>query len=83
MKPYLVDYATIIEEPELPKIKPKIIKTPSININYTHILFNLIGILFVVIGLYALYSRNKEKEKNKLKYEKGIRDLNKTLNLIS
>ena len=81
MKPYLVDYKTIIE-PLPPPIKPKIIKSPPININYTHLIFNMIGLLFIIIGLYALYSRNKEKEKNKVKHKKDIELLTKKINLI-
>ena len=85
MKPYLVDYKTIIKLPSPQKIqiKPKIIKSPPVNINYTHLIFNMIGLLFIIIGLYALYSRNKEKEKNKLKHEKDIESLTKKINLIS
>ena len=83
MKPYLVDYKTIIKLPPPPKIKPKIIKSPPVNINYTHLIFNMIGLLFIIIGLYALYSRNKEKEKNILKHEKDIELLTKKINLIS
>lgn len=85
MKPYLVDYKTIIKLPPPPKIeiKPKIIKSPPVNINYTHLIFNMIGLLFIIIGLYALYSRNKEKEKNKVKHKKDIELLTKKINLIS
>ena len=85
MKPYLVDYKTIIKLPSPQKIqiKPKIIKSPPVNINYTHLIFNKIGLLFIIIGLYALYSRNKEKERNKVKHKKDIELLTKKINLIS
>ena len=43
----------------------------------------MIGLLFIIIGLYALYSRNKEKEKNKVKHKKDIELLTKKINLIS
>lgn len=83
MKPYLVDYKTIIDENSIvKKIKPKIQLKIESNINYTHIIFNLIGLLSIIIGFYTLYSRNKQKEENKEKYEKNIKLLNQKLNLI-
>ena len=83
MKPSLVDYKTIIDEtPIVKKIKPKIQPKIESNINYTHIIFNLIGFLSIIIGFYTLYSRNKQKEENKEKYEKNIKLLNQKLNLI-
>lgn len=83
MKPRLVDYKTIIDEAQIvKKIKPKIQPKIESNINYTHIIFNLIGVLSIIIGFYTLYSRNKQKEENKEKYEKNIKILNKKINLI-
>ena len=44
MKPCLVDYKTIIDETQIvKKIKPKIQPKIESNINYTYIIFNLIG----------------------------------------
>ena len=86
MKPCLVDYKKIINENTIVKKKPpKILKVaPDTNsINNVHILFNLIGILFIFIGFYTLYSRNKQKEENRKKYENEIENLNKKINLIT
>ena len=73
MKPNLVE--VIIPHP-----KPKIIKKIHIiPINYTSLLFNLICILFIIIGIYVLYIRKENKEINKKKYIKNINNLYKKI----
>ena len=84
MKPQLIDYKTIMKNPinkinKINKIKEKV----PINIDRTHIIFNIIGLIFIIIGIYTLYFRNKDKEKNKFNYETKIDLLNKKINVIS
>ena len=74
MKPNLVEVI-------IPSPKPKIIKKIHIisPINYTSLLFNLICILFIIVGIYVLYIRKENKEINKKKYIKNVNNLYKKI----
>ena len=80
MKPNLVD------ESILEMIKPKeiISKKTELNIkktDYPKLIFNIISLLLVCIGLFVLYQRKKNKEKNKIFYEKRVKNLQKEINI--
>lgn len=68
MKPKLVEY--VIPTKPVEKI---IIKSKPIN--YISIFFNIFCILFVCIGMYVLYIRKENKEKNKEQYIKKVNNL--------
>ena len=78
MKPKLVDLNEIFKENSTiffknkPAIEKKITK---INVNQEfnyNSLFNFMGLLILVIGLYFLNSRKREKEKRKGDFEERI-----------
>jgi len=74
MKPNLVDIEEII--------KPNsIILNPTINYDYSKIIFNVISILILILGGYVLYIRKKNKEKNKIEYQNKIKNLYKEINI--
>ena len=80
MKPNLVD------ESILEMIKPKeiISKKTELNIkktDYAKLIFNIMSFLMVCIGLFVLYQRKKNKEKNKIFYEKRVKNLQKEINI--
>ena len=79
MKPELVDLEEIFKEnssiflkekkPELPLIK----KPQKIDYKFSYnSLFNFLGICIVIIGLYFLNKRKKEKEERKKEFEGKI-----------
>ena len=79
MKPNLVD------ESILEMIKPKeiISKKTELNIktDYAKLIFNIMSFFMVCIGLFVLYQRKKNKEKNKIFYEKQVKNLQKEINI--
>ena len=68
MKPKLVDYQKNI------KLKP-IEEIPKTEYNYIKIIYNLLGFILVIIGLYVLYQRKLNKENNKIIYQTKIKNL--------
>lgn len=68
MKPRLVEI--IIPKKPIEKIMVK-----PIPINYTSIFFNIFCILFICIGIYVLYIRKENKEKNKEQYITKVNNL--------
>ena len=79
MKPNLVDYSQFIKKP----LKKNIIKTEIIETQQDNTIFYLINIIFILIifiGLYLLYLRYKQKDKNNLIYKKKIENLYNTIN---
>lgn len=80
MKPNLVD------ESILEMIKPKeiISKKTELNIkktDYPKLIFNIMSLLLVCIGLFVLYQRKKNKEKNKIFYDKKVKNFQKEINI--
>jgi hypothetical protein len=80
MKPNLVD------ESILEMIKPKeiISKKTELNVkktDYPKLIFNIMSLLLVCIGLFVLYQRKKNKEKNKIFYDKKVKNLQKEINI--
>lgn len=79
MKPNLVD------ESILEMIKPKEIKNIKSDVivktDYPKLIFNIMSFLMVCIGLFVLYQRKKNKEKNKIFYEKRVKNLQKEINI--
>ena len=76
MKPRLVDFNEIFKEHSSlflkPVIKDKVIKKPiNYEFNYNY-LFNLLGLLCLIIGLYFLHRRKKEKKQRKSDFEHRI-----------
>lgn len=72
--PQLVDYDKFFKK------KKKIKKIEQININYFYIFINISCIILLVIGIYCLYIRHKNKEVNKLIYEKNIYEITQKIN---
>lgn len=71
--PQLVDYDKCFK-------KKKIIKIKQINIDFFRIFINISCILLLCIGFYCLYFRHKNKEVNKLIYEKNIYEMTQKIN---
>ena len=71
--PQLVDYDKFFK-------KKKIIKIKQINIDYFHIFVNIFCIILLAIGIYCLYFRHKNKEVNKLIYEKNVYEITQKIN---
>jgi hypothetical protein len=82
MKPKLVDlneifkdHSSIFSKPEL-KIEKKIIPKKNINYEFNYnSLFNLLGLICIVIGLYFLNKRKNDKEKRSVDFENRIHKL--------
>lgn len=72
--PQLVDYDKFFKK------KKKIKKIEQININYFYIFINISCIILLAIGIYCLYIRHKNKEVNKLIYEKNIYEITQKIN---
>tara|TARA_B100002052_G_C15782035_1_gene552027 strand:- start:3 stop:278 length:276 start_codon:yes stop_codon:yes gene_type:complete len=76
MKPQLVDLNEIFKDNSSllkKEQKIKIKKTPPKNIEYDYnSLFNFIGLLFLILGLYFLNRRKREKEKRRTDFEDRI-----------
>lgn len=75
MKPNLVDLKEIFKDnspifTNKPKIEKKI-KPIDFKLDYKS-LFNLVGLLILVIGIYFLHKRKNEKEKRKKNFEGRI-----------
>tara|TARA_B100000575_G_scaffold254989_1_gene224506 strand:+ start:310 stop:567 length:258 start_codon:yes stop_codon:yes gene_type:complete len=74
MNPDLVDYDTLFKKKTLPE-KVEIITKPKIKIQQidnTKLFFNFVGILLLILGLYLLFQRQKDKEKNKRLYNQRV-----------
>ena len=71
--PQLVDYDKFFKKKKIKKIK-------KINIDYFYIFINISCIILLVIGFYCLYFRHKNKEVNKLIYEKNIYEITNKIN---
>ena len=71
--PQLVDYDKFFKKKKIKKIK-------QINIDYFYIFINISCIILLVIGFYCLYFRHKNKEVNKLIYEKNIYEITNKIN---
>ena len=74
MNPDLVDYDTLFKKKTLPE-KVEIITKPKIKIQQidnTKLFFNFVGILLIILGLYLLFQRQKDKEKNKRLYNQRV-----------
>lgn len=82
MKPKLVDlneifkdHSSIFSKPEL-KIEKKIIPQKNINYKFNYnSLFNLLGLIGIVIGLYFLNKRKNDKAKRSADFEGRIHKL--------
>ena len=74
MNPDLVDYDTLFKKKALPE-KVEITTKPKIKIQQidnTKLFFNFAGILLLILGLYLLFQRQKDKEKNKRLYNQRV-----------
>ena len=67
MRPNLVEI--IIPKKSIPKI------IPVIPYDYTPIIFNICCFIFICIGIYVLYVRKENKEKNKIDYKNKVKNL--------
>lgn len=84
MKPRLVKHLFHKETPKpviQPVVQPKQIIIHSPPVNYTPLIINILSILFMVIGGFALYYRKENQKKNKENYVKKIQNLHKEINL--
>ena len=74
MEPNLVDYDTFFKKKiSVEKIEVK--KKPKIKIQQfdnTKVIINFLGILLLILGLYLLFQRQKNKEKNKRLYNQRV-----------
>lgn len=82
MKPNLVDLNEIFKDNSSifinkPKIEKKI-KPIDFKVDYKS-LFNLLGLIILIIGLYFLHKRKDEKEKRKKNFEERIYKLKDTI----
>ena len=74
MNPDLVDYDILFKKKTLPE-KVEITTKPKIKIQQidnTKLFFNFVGILLIILGLYLLFQRQKDKEKNKRLYNQRV-----------
>tara|TARA_B100000963_G_C22162626_1_gene466689 strand:+ start:259 stop:513 length:255 start_codon:yes stop_codon:yes gene_type:complete len=74
MGPDLVDYDTLFKK-KIPLEKVEIKTKPKIKIQQidnTKLFFNFAGILLLILGLYLLFQRKKDKEKNKRLYNQRV-----------
>jgi len=76
MKPELVDLEEIFKENSsifLKEKKPVLSKHKNIDYKFSYnSLFNFLGLCILIIGLYFLNKRKKEKEKRKKEFEEKI-----------
>ena len=79
MKPQLVDLNEIFKDNSSlflknePVIKKKVIPPKNINYKFNYnSLFNFIGLIAILIGLYFLLRRKRDKEKRKDEFEGRI-----------
>ena len=74
MEPNLIDYDTFFKKKiSVEKIEVK--KNPKIKIQQfdnTKVIINYLGILLLILGLYLLFQRQKNKEKNKRLYNQRV-----------
>lgn len=74
MEPNLIDYDTFFKKKiSVEKIEVK--KKPKIKIQQfdnTKVIINFLGILLLILGLYLLFQRQKNKEKNKRLYNQRV-----------
>jgi len=79
MKPNLVDESILemIKPKEIKNIKTEVI----VKTDYPKLIFNIMSLLLVCIGLFVLYQRKRNKEKNKIFYEKKVKNLQKEINI--
>ena len=88
MKPRLVKHLFHTETPK-PVIKPMVQSTiqpkpiiiHSPPVDYTPLIINLVSILLMIIGGFALYYRKENQKKNKENYVEKIQNLHKEINL--
>ena len=74
MNPDLVDYDILFKKKPLPE-KVVITTKPKIKIQQidnTKLLMNFAGILLLIIGMYLLFQRQKDKDKNKRLYNQRV-----------
>jgi hypothetical protein len=76
MKPELVDLEEIFKENSsifLKEKKPVLSKQKNIDYKFSYnSLFNFLGLCILIIGLYFLNKRKKEKEERKKDFERKI-----------
>lgn len=76
MKPELVDLEEIFKENSsifLKEKKPVLSKQKNIDYKFSYnSLFNFLGLCILIIGLYFLNKRKKEKEERKKEFEEKI-----------
>lgn len=75
MKPTLVNYKELLSQikPHKPNVPKTIVPKMNVNnkIGYSF-LFNIFGILFLLVGIYLLYNRNMNKDKSEEEYIEKI-----------
>ena len=74
MNPNLVDYDTLFKK-KVPLEKIDINPKSKVNIQQidnTKVIINFLGILLLILGLYLLFQRQKNKEKNKRLYNQRV-----------
>ena len=74
MEPELIDYDTFFKKKvQVEKIDIKTKSKVNIQqIDNTKIIINFVGILLLILGLYLLFQRQKNKEKNKRLYNQRV-----------
>ena len=74
MEPELIDYDTFFKKKvQVEKIDIKTKSKVNIQqIDNTKIIINFVGILLLILGLYLLFQRQKDKEKNKRLYNQRV-----------
>jgi len=83
MKPSLIDKNLVSK---LINNKKKVQKKITPNINYSdyyYLFFNLIALVFIIIGSYILYMRNKNKLLNKKEHVNKIKNFYKEINNLN
>ena len=76
MKPQLVEIEKIIKQ-----VEPKNIPIKNIKYDYSKIIFNIISLIMIIIGVYVLYKRKKNKHQNEIKHQNNIKNLYKEIKL--
>ena len=74
MEPELIDYDTFFKKKvQVEKIDIKTKSKVNIQqIDNTKVIINFLGILLLILGLYLLFQRQKNKEKNKRLYNQRV-----------